>query len=162
MLEVVSRQSLHVIVTRGRAEVLESKAVSKPARMNSETAVANTQPRILSDTELFQSIDRNTLCGIEQSCRYRRFSAQEQIIDKDSAAGDVFFIVRGSARVVIYSISGREITFADLVEGDYFGELSAIDGLPRSAGVMAVEDCLVLSLPRRLFLAILADYPRRR
>ena len=150
---------MHVI-ERGGAQVLESKAVSKPARMNPETAVANTtQPSILSDMELFKSIDRNTLCGIEQSCRYRRFSAQEQIIDKDSAASDVFFIVRGSARVVIYSIAGREITFADLVEGDYFGELSAIDGLPRSAGVMAVEDCLVLSLPRRLFLAILADYP---
>jgi CRP-like cAMP-binding protein len=66
----------------------------------------------------------------------------------------------GRARVGNYSVSGREITFADLVEGDYFGELSAIDGLPRSAGVMAVEDCLVLSLPRRLFLVILADYPQ--
>ena len=71
----------------------------------------------------------------------------------------MFFIVRGRARVVNYSVSGREITFADLAEGDYFGELSVIDGLPRSAGVMAVEDCLILSLPRRLFLAILADYP---
>ncbi len=140
--------------------MLESKAVSKPVRMNSETASAVTaQPSILADTDLFKSIDRDTLGSIEQSCRYRRFSAQEQIIDKDSAAADVFFIVRGRARVVNYSISGREITFADLAEGDYFGELSAIDGLPRSAGVMAVENCLVLSLPRRLFLAILADYP---
>jgi CRP/FNR family transcriptional regulator, cyclic AMP receptor protein len=141
--------------------VLESKAVSKPARMNLETAAANpVQRSILSGTDLFMGIDRNALCGIEQSCRYRRFSAQEQIIDKDSAASDVFFIVRGRARVVNYSVSGREITFADLAEGDYFGELSAIDGLPRSAGVMAVEECLVLSLPRRLFLVILADYPQ--
>jgi CRP/FNR family transcriptional regulator, cyclic AMP receptor protein len=142
--------------------VLESKAVSKSPRMTVETTAAgnSAQRSILADMDLFASIDRNVLCGIEQTCRYRRFAAQEQILDKDSAPSDVYLIVRGRARVVIYSVSGREITFADLAEGDYFGELSAIDGQPQSANVMAVEECVILALPRRLFLTILADYPQ--
>jgi CRP/FNR family transcriptional regulator, cyclic AMP receptor protein len=141
--------------------VLESKSVSKCSRVIVETAAGKAaQPSILADLDLFASVDRNVLLGIEQACRYRRFAAQEQIVDKDSLASDVYFIVRGRARVVNYSVSGREITFADLEEGDYFGELSAIDGKPRSAGVMAVEECVIVALPRRLFMTILADYPQ--
>jgi CRP/FNR family transcriptional regulator, cyclic AMP receptor protein len=141
--------------------VLESKAVSKCTRVSAETGAASAAQRgILGDLDLFSGVDGRVLYGIEQACRYRRFAAQEQIVDKDSPASDVYFIVRGRARVVIYSVSGREITFADLVEGDYFGEISAIDGKPRAAGVMAIEECVILALPRRLFLKVLADYPQ--
>ncbi len=141
--------------------MLESKAVSKCSRGTVETVSGTaTLHGILGGFDLFLGVDREVLGGIEQACRYRRFSPQEQIVDKGSAASEVYFIVRGQARVVIYSISGREITFADLAEGDYFGEISAIDGLPRSASVMAVDECVILALPQRLFLTILADYPQ--
>jgi CRP/FNR family transcriptional regulator, cyclic AMP receptor protein len=141
--------------------VLESKSVSKCSRVIVDTAAGKaTQPSILAELDLFASVDRSVLLGIEQTCRYRRFAAQEQIVDRDSLASDVYFIVRGRARVVNYSVSGREITFADLEEGDYFGQISAIDGKPRSAGVMAVEECVIVALPRRLFMTILADYPQ--
>jgi CRP-like cAMP-binding protein len=140
--------------------VLESKSISKCSRVIAESGGKGAQPSIFAELDLFASVDRSVLLGLEQACRYRRFAAQEQIVDKDSLASDVYFIVRGRARVVNYSVSGREITFADLEEGDYFGELSAIDGKPRSAGVMAVEECVIVALPRRLFMTILADYPQ--
>jgi CRP/FNR family transcriptional regulator, cyclic AMP receptor protein len=141
--------------------VLESKSVGKCSRVIVETAASKSaQPSILADLDLFASVDRNVLLSIEQACRYRRFAAQEQIVDKDSLPSDVYFIVRGRARVVNYSVSGREITFADLEEGDYFGQISAIDGKPRSASVMAVEECVVMALPRRLFMTILTEYPQ--
>lgn len=140
--------------------MLESKAVSKAAEVDFHTAVSKPAQRsVLGDIDLLADLDPRSLSRIEQSCRYRRFSVQEQIIDKDSAPSDVFFIVRGWARVVNYSVAGREITFADLRHGDCFGELSAIDGEPHSAGVMAVEDCVVLLLPRRVFLGLLAEHP---
>lgn len=141
--------------------MLESKAASKHPRAIGEITAGNgAQRSILADFDLFSSVDSSVLCSIEHACRYRRFAPHEQIVDKDSAASDVHFIARGRARVVIYSVSGREITFADLEEGDYFGELSAIDGKPRSASVMAVEECVIVALPRRLFLRILAEHPQ--
>ena len=75
---------------------------------------------------------------LEQAGRYRRFSRT----GADHRPGQPTLPMcssssRGRARVVNYSVSGREITFADLVAGDYFGEIAAIDGRPRSAGVMA-------------------------
>ena len=52
------------------------------------------------DFELFEDLDPAVLPPIEQAGRYRRFSAQEQIIDRDAHSSDVFFIVSGRARVV--------------------------------------------------------------
>jgi len=141
--------------------MLAGRAFEEAARLNGGVTPAAANGRCaLADIDLFRDFDKATLAQIEQSCRYRRYSAQEQIIDSDAVSSDVFFIIQGRARVVTYSMSGREITFADLQAGDYFGEIAALDGGPRSAGVMATEDTLVLSLPRGPFLAILADHPQ--
>ncbi|MBL8667017.1 MAG: Crp/Fnr family transcriptional regulator [Rhodospirillales bacterium] len=119
-----------------------------------------TERSVLASFELFDDVEPRLLPAIEQSGRYRRFSAQEQIVDRAAHSTDVFFIVSGRVRVVAYSMSGREITFDDLTAGQYFGEIAAIDGGPRSAGVMSVEDSLVLALPRRQFISVLADHPQ--
>lgn len=140
--------------------MLQSKALREPARPATPLPAPESGERsVLADIELFRDLDRDALTMIEQGSRYRRFSADEHIIDKDSPSTDVFFVLRGLVRVVNYSVSGREITFADIPQGAYFGELSAIDGLPRSAGVMAVTDSMIMSMSRRMFQALLTDYP---
>jgi CRP-like cAMP-binding protein len=114
---------------------------------------------LLSSVCLLGELNAERLTAVEQACRYKRFAAQEQIVDRDSATTDVFFVVRGSVRVVNYSILGREIAFDEVTAGNYFGELSALDGQPRSASVMALEDTLILALPRSLFLNLLSEHP---
>jgi len=114
---------------------------------------------LLSSVCLLGELSAERLTAVEQACRYKRFAAQEQIVDRDSATTDVFFVVRGSVRVVNYSILGREIAFDEVTEGNYFGELSALDGQPRSASIMALEDTLILALPRSLFLNLLSEHP---
>ncbi len=115
---------------------------------------------LLSNIALFAGLDPDELNGIELACRYRRFSAHEHIIERDSPTVDVFFVARGSVRIVNYSLSGREITFDDLAEGQYFGELSALDGLPRSASVVALEDSLIVALPGRHFVDLILRKPQ--
>jgi len=89
-----------------------------------------------------------------KNSRWRNYGAQEQIIDRQSEATDVFFVVDGRARVVNYSISGREITLDDIDAGGVFGELAAIDGQPRSASVMALTPCSVAIMPQDRFLEL--------
>ena len=115
---------------------------------------------LLSNIALFAGLGPDELNGIELACRYRRFSAHEHIIERDSPTVDVFFVARGSVRIVNYSLSGREITFDDLAEGQYFGELSALDGLPRSASVVALEDSLIVALPGRHFVDLILRKPQ--
>ena len=92
--------------------MLAGKATEGSTRINGgSTPIPASERSALANIELF--IGTAELIHIEQACRYRRFSADEQIIDRDAVCSDVFFIVRGRARVVAYSVSGHEITFAD-------------------------------------------------
>lgn len=126
----------------------------------SPSAAARGYPHsLLAQVELFRDLGAADLSRLERRCRYRRYAADEHVIDRDSASGDVCFVVRGRVRIVNYSVSGREITFDELAAGSYFGELSALDGAPRSANVVAVEDTEILSLSRPAFLELIADYP---
>jgi CRP/FNR family cyclic AMP-dependent transcriptional regulator len=68
-------------------------------------------------------------------------------------------IVEGRVRVVNYGLSGREVTLDEMPEGSYFGELSAIDGRPRSARVIALTHSPIAALPGNRFLEILTKHP---
>lgn len=113
----------------------------------------------LKGIELLADLSAKEVEAIEHACRFKTYRAHEQIIDRQSGSQDVFFVVHGKVRVVNYSLAGREITLDDVGAGSYFGELSAIDGQPRSASVMALAETLVASLPRTAFLKVLGDHP---
>lgn len=108
---------------------------------------------------ILQSMPEKGQRKLEALCRWRDFTRDEQIIDRDSDTGDVFFIVRGRVRVVNYSYSGREVSYDDLRAGAVFGEMSAIDGEPRSANVVAREDTTVAALSPEQFRRALAENP---
>jgi len=113
----------------------------------------------LSGIGLLSDLPRDVLSSVEKSCSWRRYSAGEQIIDRQSDSRDVFFVVEGEVRVVNFSLSGREITLDDLGRGGHFGELAALDGAPRSASVMALKNCLVASLAPEKFITLLKESP---
>ena len=102
----------------------------------------------LKNIKLFEDLSAEILSSIEQDCNWYQCHINEQLIDRHSTDLDLYFLVSGKARVVNYSLTGREVSFDDKGAGDYFGELGAIDGQPRSANVIALEDMLVASLSR--------------
>lgn len=118
-----------------------------------------TDPSRLQGIKLLSDLDGKDLDALEKSCRWKQYAAHEQIFDRQSDTRDVIFVVRGKVRIVNFSLSGREITLDDLDEGSYFGELAALDGEPRSAGVMALTDTQVAFLPPDLFIETLARHP---
>ena len=117
-------------------------------------------PKALHRIKLFSGLLPEDLQKIEEICRYKRFSANEQIFDRHSKTRDVFFVIRGKVRVVNYSLAGREITLDDVSEGEYFGELAALDGQPRSASIMALTDCLIVALSPAHFVQVLERHPK--
>jgi CRP-like cAMP-binding protein len=69
--------------------------------------------------------------------------------------GRSFFLV-GAGRIKIsLSRQGREVVLAELGPGDYFGELSLIDGRPRSADAIAATRSELLELPQEAFFRLL-------
>ena len=119
-----------------------------------------TDPRDrLAGIAMLSELPQTVRQSLEKRCRWRMFAAQEQIIDRQSTSTGVYFVVDGSVRVVNYSLSGREITFDDIVTGAYFGEMAAIDGQPRSANIEALENTTVAILSAEAFRNLLRENP---
>jgi CRP-like cAMP-binding protein len=124
---------------------------SKPAHIDT--------PRSLADVDLFAALDPVARQALERRCAWRRWTAGEQIIDRETLSTDVYFIVSGRARVVDYSDTGhREVIFDEIGPGGYFGELAAIDGEPRSANIVAAEETITGLLSAEAFIEILFQH----
>jgi CRP-like cAMP-binding protein len=115
--------------------------------------------RTLVKIEPFTGLDGQSLTGVAGSCRFERFEAKRQIIAYQDDSADVFFIVSGTVRVVIHSLSGKEISYRDLEGGEMFGELAAIDGEQRSASVVAVTETLLVAMPETAFREAIRTHP---
>src|SRR6187399_560672 len=113
----------------------------------------------LSRVPLFSGMDKAAIKALDARCAWRRVAAREWVIDYQDDGIDVFFVVAGSVRVLIYAKSGREVILADLEAGEFFGEMAPIDGHPRSASVLAVTDAMVATMPGAVFLEALRDHP---
>ena len=100
----------------------------------------------LRRVSLFAACSDEELVSISRKVVLRRHDAQEDLLGYLDESSDVYFVLEGRLRATIYSLEGRETIFRDIDAGEFFGELSAIDGQPRSANVLAVSDCLVATM----------------
>ncbi len=142
--------------------MLEGAAKREPAHEGDDAPVTThtTEGRAaLAAFPLFKGASARTLDLIIRHANLRRCDEDEEILSRDDQAGDVYFVLRGEVRIVNYSSGGREVAYAIVPAGGYFGELSAIDGRPRSASVLAVEDCMLATLTPTAFKEVLASDP---
>lgn len=104
--------------------------------------------RRLNSLPLLAGLGDKALAGIAASVTWREVRKREPVLFKGSAGDHLLFLVEGRLQVLDVTESGREIGLNLLMAGDYFGELSIIDGEPRSASVVAMENSLVALLPK--------------
>lgn len=124
------------------------------------SAAAFAQDGALDGIALLAPLPASERAALARRCRWRRFRAGEQIIDHQGDTAEVCFIVAGRVRVVTHSASGREISFDDIEAGGFLGEMSAIDGQPRSASVVALTEGTVAAfLAPKPFLELVAGHP---
>jgi HlyB family type I secretion system ABC transporter len=80
------------------------------------------------------------------------------IIREGEAAGPMYVIEKGRARAFA-GVNGRELNLAFYREGDFFGELSILNGAPRAASVEAFTDCQLLALEPQAVLELRHRFP---
>jgi len=116
-------------------------------------------PALLSTLPLLQGVDETLLARLTTCARLRILAKREYIIRKGSAGEHLLFLVKGALQVLDMTESGREVGLNFLWPGEYFGELSIIDGLPRSASVVSTERSVVLLIPHADALFLLHRSP---
>jgi len=92
----------------------------------------------------------NHLAGIAQEVVY---TAGDTVIQQGEHGDSMFLIVEGDVRI---HAGGTDL--AELGAKDYFGEMSILDGEPRSASATALSDCLLLQISQSDFYDILSRH----
>ncbi len=115
--------------------------------------------RVQSSNSLFSGLSEQDQIYILDQCTRRMAVRRSVIVRQGSEGRDMFIVLSGSLKVSVVSGSGKEISFVVLRKDDYFGELSMIDGRPRSATVSALEDSDLLVLGHSGYEHLLQQHP---
>lgn len=89
----------------------------------------------------------------------RQFAAREPIVLLGDSGADMYIVRSGRVVVSYPDESGKEVLIEDMGPGNFFGELSLLDGGPRTANVRAVTAVEALSLSREAFVQFMLKRP---
>lgn len=112
----------------------------------------------LRDIPIFSELQDNTLQKIYNSGFIKSYKKNDIILSEEDAGNSMFFIVEGKVKV-LRSDEDKEIIISLLGPGEFFGEMSILDGMGRSATVSAVENSKLFILQRNEFLDLLTNHP---
>lgn len=97
---------------------------------------------------LFADLPEEEVAAAGHLLRLRNFGRREVVCRKDEAADGLYLLFSGSLQAVDIAEDGREIGLNLIKPGAFFGELSVIDGLPRSAHIISLQPSVVGVIPQ--------------
>ena len=101
---------------------------------------------LLKKVGLFSNLSEDHLSSIAEFCVERSFMAGDVIIKQGDFGIGFYFICCGKVKIVKKTAGGEKLYIAELGPGDFFGEMTVLDNAPRSANVIAFEECKCLVL----------------
>ena len=143
----------HPGVSQARGiDLAEAIAREGPGDWHGDDAAA--VQHLLRQVPLFKRIGKRDLRSLARRCQVIRYGPGEPIV-RARFSGEGFFVIAGG-RACVQRPDGHRVTLA---HGDFFGELSLIDGASRNATVVAETDLIVLKLTRQTFRHLLDAEP---
>ncbi len=121
-------------------------------------AKAHPDLELLSNLPLFKPFPVEEAIGLSRSSVERKFGMGEEVTT-EGRSGTSFYVVVSGRLSVRVGTPPKEI--ATLERGAAFGEMSLLTGEPRSATVIAMEDCTLLEMGREVFARHLEAHPER-
>lgn len=115
---------------------------------------------LLKNLPLFGDLDEEELVEIWNHVQTRSYKKSNIILFEEDPGDSLFIIKEGKVKITRLSEEGREVILSILGEGEFFGEMSILDGEARSANVIALADSEVFVLKRQEFINILRSNPQ--
>ena len=98
---------------------------------------------ILKSIPLFSSFTDEELANIGEIIAEKSYRKNSVILSEDEAKDYMYIVFSGRLKVVHISDEGKEQILVTRKKGDYFGEMSLLDGKTQPATVVAMEDATV-------------------
>ncbi len=108
----------------------------------------------LQDVAVFDRLTTQQLVGLAEALRERRLEAGETVYQEGDEGSGLYIVLDGSVE-----ISRRGAVLHQVGAGSFFGELAALDGVPRSVSARATEQTTLLRLDRDDLLSLMEDAP---
>ncbi len=115
---------------------------------------------LLKKISLFGALSVKDREELAELLRYQTIRKGQILFRKGDEGTALFLILRGRIGIVLKVRPDDEITLAVLADGDFFGEMALLDGMPRSAEAKALEDTELYILNRTDFLRFLMHNER--
>ncbi len=113
----------------------------------------------LRSVPLFASLTDEAATEVRSLLAIKDVPASTELFHKGDTGDAMYLIETGRVRISIFDEDRKEITLAELAQGDFFGEMSIIDGRQRSADAKVIEDARLAILSRPNFLAFVRSNP---
>jgi CRP/FNR family transcriptional regulator, cyclic AMP receptor protein len=113
----------------------------------------------LRSVPLFASLDDAAATELRNLLSDKNVPRNTRLFRQGDTGDAMYLIESGRVRISIHDDDKQELTLAELAQGDFFGEMSIIDGRKRSADAQVIEDAQLAILSRDAFLAFVRTNP---
>ncbi len=113
----------------------------------------------LRSVPLFASLDDEAAKDLRNLLSDRVVPSNTRLFRQGDKGDAMYLIESGRVRISIRDDDKQEVTLAELAQGDFFGEMSIIDGRQRSADAQVIEDARLAILSRDAFLSFVRTNP---
>lgn len=117
-------------------------------------------PSLLQQFQLLRHLSEPCQRQLAGQSTLASYSRREVVVEKHAALRSVGFLLEGRLQVVDFTLDGREVGLSFLEEGNYFGEVSMLDGLPHPEFVLATRKSQVVLVPARDLRAMMLQEPQ--
>ncbi|ACR13158.1 Crp/Fnr family transcriptional regulator [Teredinibacter turnerae] len=112
---------------------------------------------MLKNVSLFANVPAQYLEQLEKLSVTRSYPKNTILVTEGDESNHLYIIKKGKVSVFLTGDDGRQVILNFMTEGEYFGELSLLDGEPRSASVMTVSPCEFIAISRASFQDLLKN-----
>jgi CRP/FNR family cyclic AMP-dependent transcriptional regulator len=113
------------------------------------------RPEILEGIPFFQTLDGDERAAVAALMKEARFTAGATVFREKEPGGVLYVIKGGKVELSVTGEDGAKVVVDVLEPGEFFGEMSLLDGEGRSTSAVAAEDVEAYSLSREEFLGLL-------
>ena len=108
-------------------------------------------PLLIRNVPLFSLLRDTQLVLLTQVLLRKPYPKNSTVVAAGDPADALYIVISGRLKVIMSDKEGKEVILAILNQGDFFGEMGLIDQAPRSATVVAIDSCELLTMTRADF-----------
>ena len=108
-------------------------------------------PLLIRNVPLFSLLRDTQLVLLTQVLVRKPYPRNSTVVAAGDPADALYIVISGRLKVMMSDKEGKEVILAILNQGDFFGEMGLIDQAPRSATVVAIDSCELLTMTRADF-----------